>query len=153
MVVLVIDRIGIGTGKNKGNSPVSAHPDRPNTLPVPLERVQYQSGQRHVLWLCRCTQLGKNEAQPISVLRLYPRLAASLEESLQPLVPESADHERHCNLVRYGLQEAERLGERRARTAGRTGTALIARPFDLQRTPDMGMSLWGESPLWEDIMN
>jgi len=42
------------------------------------------------------------------VLRLYPRLAASLEESPQPLVPESADHERKCNLVRYGLQEAER---------------------------------------------
>jgi hypothetical protein len=41
------------------------------------------------------------------VLRLYPGRAASLEESLQALVPESADHKSKCNRWRYGLQEAE----------------------------------------------
>jgi hypothetical protein len=70
--------------------------------------VQYQSGQRHVLWLCCCAQLRKDQPQPIGVLRLYPRLATSLEESLQPLVPESTDYERQCNLVGYVFQEAER---------------------------------------------
>lgn len=29
------------------------------------------------------------------------------------------------------------------------GTVQAARPFDLKCAPDMGMNLWGVSPLWE----
>ena len=30
-----------------------------------------------------------------------------------------------------------------------SGARLFARPLELECAPDMGMSLWGGSPLWE----
>ena len=50
------------------------------------------------------------------MLRLNSGLAARLKESLQSFVPNSTDHKGECNLSRYGLQEAERGGYRRATT-------------------------------------
>jgi hypothetical protein len=88
-----------------------------------------------------CAQLGKNQPQPIGVLRLYPGLAASFEESLQPLVPESTDHEKQCNLVGYGLQEgerdrsADRAGGRSPTLRGRSAQHYEIRQEDPATTP------------------
>jgi len=109
VIVLVIDQVGISSDKDKRNSPISTHPNRPCALTVALEWMQYQSGQSHVLRLRCGAQLRQNQPQSIRMLRLNARFAARLKEALKALVPDSTDHRGKCNRWRYGLQEdAER---------------------------------------------
>jgi len=65
--------------------------------------MQYPSGQRHILWLCCCAQLGKNQPQSIGMLRLNTGLAARLKESLQSLVPDKKPNARLHARAAFGV--------------------------------------------------
>ena len=67
----------------------------------------------------------------LSSSRLNPGLAAGLEESLQPFVPESTNHKCKCNLWRYELQGAQRTPITRA--GKRTLACVVC----------MGRCVWG----------
>lgn len=75
--------------------------------------MQHQSRQCHVFRFCCRVELGKYQPQAVGVLRLNSGFAAGFEKPLQPFVQDSTDHRNQCNQLRYGLQGAASLPQKR----------------------------------------
>ena len=109
MIVLVVDVDGITSDKAKRDAPVAAHANGPGAFAITCARMQNKARKIHVFRPDRNLKPTQNQSQSLCVLRLYPGFRALEIEPLKTLMSEASDHERYCNPLRHGLQDAQRI--------------------------------------------
>ena len=107
MIILIIDKFGIGADKAERHAPIAIDPHRPMPLQIALQRVQFEGRQIHIRWPRRHVEQAQDIADfPRMGCLNPPRCAASIK-GLKPLVPEPDDHD---DVYRVSLHDASAIG-------------------------------------------
>lgn len=88
MIILLVYFFGLTANELKRDAPIAADFDGPNTFAPTLEFVQREPRQIHVVRTLCLIEVGEDQPQSFSVLRLNAGLAAGLIEVRQPFVGE-----------------------------------------------------------------
>ncbi len=92
MIVLVVDQNYVLAFKREGKPPISTDTHRPMTSKVPKKRVQAITGSIQIARaFCRIERCKQN-SDSLRMSRLNSSLGAGFRKTLQPLMPEAANH-------------------------------------------------------------
>jgi len=109
MVILVVYAVRVLPDVREGYAPVATHGHRPRAFSGAMEFMEIQAGQVHIARAGRGVQTAEDEAEPVGMLRLNPRLRSCGEEPFDSFVSKSSDrHVSKCNL--YGYTTATCVG-------------------------------------------
>lgn len=92
MVILIIDKDGVGAFEGKCQTPISANIDRPVTREITMKLVKLPARSVHILGPNRIIKGEQLNTQFLRVLRLDTSLRSCLKELLDTAMPEVLDH-------------------------------------------------------------
>lgn len=108
MVILIIDKLGVGADKPEGDTPVPVDPNRPVAFQITLQRVQLEGRQVHVIRPCRDIEQAENVSELLHMGSLNALRRAGAIEGFKSLVPKSDYHDVGCIALRYKTQASGR---------------------------------------------
>lgn len=85
MIILIIEKFGIGADKAERHAPIAIDPHRPMPLQIALQRVQFEGRQMHIRWPRRHVEQAQDIANFLRMSSLNASRRAAGIKGLKPL--------------------------------------------------------------------